>query len=70
MGPTDCEPLLLRVSQVAKLTGLTDRAIYRAAAEGRLPGARRIGRTLLFSRLELLRWLGAITERHGDGHAN
>lgn len=63
MQPPISEPLLLRVDEVAALTGLKVRAVYRAAAEGRIPGVRRLGRALYFSKPELLHWLGAIGPR-------
>jgi excisionase family DNA binding protein len=49
--------LLLTIQQAASLLGIPPRRLYRMAAEGRLPGVRRIGRTLYLARPELARWL-------------
>lgn len=56
--PTPHDRLLLRVSDVAALVGQPERTIYRWAAQGRLPGVKRLGRALFIARLELERWLG------------
>lgn len=50
------EGLLLTAREAARLLGRPERWIYRQAALGRLP-ARKFGRTVLFSRVELRRWL-------------
>lgn len=52
----DHHRLLLRAADVAALTGFSPRAVYRLAAQGRLPGVVRVGRTLRFSRAAVLRW--------------
>ncbi len=51
--------LLIRIGELSSLTGLPVRTLYRAAAEGRIPGVRRIGRSLYFARPEIKRWLGS-----------
>jgi len=58
----DEQPLLLTADQASALLGKSARWIYRQVAAGRLP-ARRFGRTVLFSRIELLQW--AAGERNG-----
>jgi excisionase family DNA binding protein len=49
--------LLLTAAEAAILLGRSVRWVYREASRGQLP-ARRFGRTVLFSRIELLRWAG------------
>lgn len=51
-------PLLLTIREAAKLLGRPERILYRWASEGRLPGARRVGRALYVARPELMAWLG------------
>ncbi len=57
MESASTDPLLLTIKQAALLLGLSTRALYRWSAEGRLPGLRRIGRSLFVSRSELMAWL-------------
>jgi excisionase family DNA binding protein len=59
-------PLLLTIKQAASLLGMPERALYRWAAEGRLPGLRRIGRSLYIARPELLAWLGIRDETRDE----
>ncbi len=47
--------LLLTVPQVARLLGMTPKAIYHRAERGQLPGVVRVGRSLRFRRADLLR---------------
>jgi excisionase family DNA binding protein len=47
--------LLLTVPQVARLLGMTRKAIYHRAERGQLPGVVRVGRSLRFRRADLLR---------------
>ncbi len=47
--------LLLTVPQVARLLGMTPKAIYHRAERGQLPGVVRLGRSLRFRRADLLR---------------
>jgi excisionase family DNA binding protein len=49
--------LLLTVPQVARLLGMTPKAIYHRAERGQLPGMVRVGRSLRFRRADLLRSL-------------
>ena len=49
--------LLLTVPQVARLLGMTPKAIYHRAERGQLPGVVRVGRSLRFRRADLLRSL-------------
>ena len=66
--PPACEPallpgqLLLTVPQVARLLGMTSKAIYHRAERGQLPGVVRVGRSLRFRRADLLR---SISEGRG-----
>jgi excisionase family DNA binding protein len=63
---TDRPPLqLLTVDQAAELLGMPARWVYRQFAAGRLPG-RRFGRSILFSRPELERWLAGEAVQNGE----
>ena len=53
---------LLTVRQVARLLGMTPKAIYHRAERGQLPGVVRVGRSLRFRRADLL---GSLTEGRG-----
>jgi excisionase family DNA binding protein len=50
-------PLLMTISQAAAFLGISRRTLYRWAGARRLPGLRRIGRTLFVARPELSQWL-------------
>lgn len=51
-------PTLLTVPELASVLRLTDKAIYRRAQRGEIPGVVRLGgRTLRFRREEILRWI-------------
>ncbi len=54
--------LLLTVPQVARLLGMSPKAIYHRAERGQLPGVVRVGRSLRFRRAELV---GSISEGRG-----
>ena len=60
------QPLLLRAEDAAALLGVSVRAVYRIAAERKIPPACivHLGRSVRFSRPALLRWLHA-----DDAHA-
>lgn len=51
-------PFLLQVDELASLLRTTRKAVYALTKRGRLPGACRVGRRLLFRRDDVLRWLG------------
>jgi len=57
----DEPPLLLTAPQAGALLGKSSRWIYRQVAASRLP-ARRFGRTVLFSRFELLQWAAGVID--------
>jgi len=50
-------PTLLTAGETAQLLRTTRRAVYTMVDRGRIPGATRIGRRLLFRRDDLLAWL-------------
>ena len=50
-------PTLLTVSDVAALLRTTAKAIYEMHRRRQLPGARRVGRRLLFDGTTLVDWL-------------
>jgi excisionase family DNA binding protein len=50
--------LLLTVRQVARLLGMTPKAVYHRAERGQLPGMFYVGRSLRFRRADLLRFIG------------
>ncbi len=54
--------LLLTVPQVARLLGMSAKAIYHRAERGQLPGMVRVGRSLRFRRAELV---GSLSEGRG-----
>ena len=54
--------LLLTVPQVARLLGMSAKAIYHRAERGQLPGVVRVGRSLRFRRADLL---GSLSEGRG-----
>jgi len=54
--------LLLTVPQVARLLGMSPKAIYHRAERGQLPGVVRVGRSLRFRRAELV---GSLSEGRG-----
>ncbi len=57
MQPETSLPLLLTVDEVAGLLRSTRMSIYEQTRKGRLPGATRIGRKLLFRRDRLLQFI-------------
>lgn len=50
---------LLKVQDVAKLTGLSVRSIWKLLASGRMPAAVRIGRAVRFRATEINEWISA-----------
>ncbi len=58
-------PLVLTVDEVATVLRVDRKTAYAVIAEGRLPGVRRLGRTIRVSRDALFEWLG---EGEPSGH--
>lgn len=59
-------PAVLTADEVATLVRVDRKVIYSMVRRGKLPGSRRLGRCLRFSRDAILRWLA-----HGDpSHSN
>ena len=52
-------PRLLRIKEVAKVTGLEPWRLYELIAAGAGPSYMRIGRTIRISEAELARWIDA-----------
>ena len=60
----------MSVTQAAKLLGIGRQTAYDLAAQGKLPGARRLGRRIIVSKRALERFLdedsGVVTEGGND----
>jgi excisionase family DNA binding protein len=56
-------PAVLTVDELAALLRVDRKTLYTAVRNGEIPGTRRIGRTIRFSRDTVLRWLA-----DGQGH--
>lgn len=52
-------PPVLVADEVAALLRVDRKTVYSMVERGKLPGCRRIGRCLRFSRDAIVRWLGA-----------
>lgn len=50
---------LLDVREVARLLGVSPRHVIRLASEGRMPRPIRLGRSVRWSRREIISWLDA-----------
>ncbi len=50
-------PLMLTADETAELLRKSRKAIYLMVSRGQLPGVTRIGRSLLFCRDDVIRWL-------------
>lgn len=61
------ETLLLKARQASALTGIPEPTLYEQAAAGRIPYLK-LGRSIWFSRTELLAWIERET-RGGDDRA-
>ena len=57
--PSGCNPLLLNVTEVADLCGLSPKSIRRLARNGVLPRGLRIGRSVRWRREEIEEWVSA-----------
>ena len=56
-NPASAIPLILTVDEVAELLRVNRKTVYQAAANGDIPGVRRLGRTLRFYGPALAQWL-------------
>ena len=61
--PSPGDRVLLSVRELVRLTGLGDETIYRHLRAGRIPGVRRIGRSVFVARAAFEKWLA-------DGRSN
>ena len=52
-------PAILTVDELAALLRVNRKTAYDAIAEGRIPGARRVGRVIRVSRDAVLQWMHA-----------
>lgn len=59
------EPEVLTAEEVANLLRVNRKTVYTAFKQGEIPGGRRIGGTIRFSRSRVLEWLGNGQE-HGS----
>jgi excisionase family DNA binding protein len=59
------QTLLLTADETAALLRTSRTAIYAMVARGQLPGIVRIGRRVLFRRLDLIRWIDDLTRMNG-----
>lgn len=57
-------PRLLRIKEVAKLTGIEQWRLYEMIEQGKGPPHMRIGRTIRISEVALIQW---IEEGHDSG---
>lgn len=55
--PASTPPPILTVDELAVLLRVNRKTAYDAIAEGRIPGARRVGRAIRVSRDAVLQWL-------------
>lgn len=51
------EPKVMTAEEVAKLLRVNKKTVYAAFKQGEIPGGRRIGGTIRFSRERVLQWL-------------
>jgi excisionase family DNA binding protein len=56
-------PAVLTVDELAAFLRLDRKSVYAAVRNGEIPGGRRVGRAIRFSRDTVLRWLA-----DGQGH--
>ena len=59
---TDIEPATLKIAEAAKLLGVGRQTAYELSAQGKLPGAHRLGRRIVVSRKALLDFLDGPSE--------
>ncbi len=65
---TEQDALLLKVRQASALTGIPEPTLYEQAAAGRIP-CLKLGRSVWFSRAELLAWIERETQGGNDNRA-
>ncbi len=53
-------PVLLTADEMADLLRTSRTAIYAMVARGQLPGVVRVGRRVLFRRVDVMRWLAEL----------
>lgn len=51
------QPAVLTAEEVARLLRINKKTVYAAFRQGEIPGGRRIGGTIRFSRKRVLEWL-------------
>ena len=56
------DPQLMTARWVAGLTRLSEKTIYRAAREGKVPGTVKVLGSLRFNRNAVLKWLNGSTD--------
>ncbi len=61
--PTTEENKVLTAEEVARLLRVNKKTVYAAFKQGEIPGGRRIGGTIRFSRERVLQWLAEGQER-------
>ena len=59
LGPAVTQPLLIGCSEVARLTSLSPRSIWRLASAGQIPLPLRVGARRLWRRSEIVSWIEA-----------
>ena len=60
----------MSVTQAAKLLGIGRQTAYDLAAQGKLPGARRLGRRIVVSKRALERFLESCDVSDGNGDSS
>jgi len=55
-------PVLLTVDETAALLRTSRKAIYAMVARAQLPGVIRIGKRVLFRRVDLMQWLDSLSK--------
>jgi excisionase family DNA binding protein len=66
--PTDEQPLLLRIPEVARTLGIARSLAYEMARDGRLP-AIHIGKAVRVPRRRLEAWIDERSEAESSGYA-
>jgi len=65
---TEHGTLLLKARQASALIGIPEQTLYEQAAAGRIP-CLKLGRSVWFSRMELLAWIERETRGGNDDRA-
>ena len=58
VAPLNLEPECMRADQLARFLGVNRKTVYEYAARNVIPH-RRLGRRIVFSRAQVVSWLGA-----------